>query len=105
MKLLVMNVKDKGRKKDQKQSRLIFLLGLIQVIIQFLKKEMKMTDDDIKTMGEERIFAPNKDNWDTLYVRLDSEADVSFLMAFKTKASVIQQFSRPPFRIRYLKPS
>ena len=50
---------------------------------EFFKKEMKMTDDDIDSMSVERIFAPNKDDWDTLYVRLENEDDVGFLMSFK----------------------
>ena len=50
---------------------------------EFFKKEMKMTDDDIDSMSVERIFAPNKDDLDTLYVRLENEDDVGFLMSFK----------------------
>ena len=50
---------------------------------EFFKKEMKMTDDDIDSMSVERIFAPNKDDWDTLYMRLENEDDVGFLMSFK----------------------
>ena len=69
---------NEGKSEERKEND-----ARVEAAEQFLKKEMKMTDDDIKTMGVERIFAPNKDNWDTLYVRLDSEADVSFLMAFK----------------------
>ena len=42
-----------------------------------------MTNEDIKAIGVDTIFAPAKDNWDTLYVKLDSEADVSYLMGFK----------------------
>ena len=66
--------KSEGRKEDDAR---------VEAIEQFLVKEMKMTRDDIKTMGVERIFAPAKDDWDTLYVKLDSEAEVSYLMAFK----------------------
>ena len=69
---------NEGKSEERKEND-----GRVEAVEQFLKKEMKMTDDDIKSMGVERIFAPSKDNWDTLYVKMDSVADVGFLMSFK----------------------
>ena len=69
---------NEGKSEERKEND-----ARVEATEQFLKKEMKMTNEDIATMGVERIFAPNKDNWDTLYLRLDSDADVSFLMSFK----------------------
>ena len=77
-KLMNESGENEGKSEEMKEND-----ARVEAAEQFLKMEMKMADDDIKNMGVEKIFAPNKDNWDTLYVRLDSEEDVSFLMAFK----------------------
>ena len=66
--------KSEARKEDDAR---------VEAAEQFLVEEMKMTREDIKTLGVERIFAPSRDNWDTLYLKLDSETEVSFLMGFK----------------------
>ena len=69
---------NEGKSEEQKETD-----AREEACREFFKKEMKMTDDDIDSMSVERIFAPNKDDWDTLYVRLENEDDVGFLMSFK----------------------
>ena len=68
---------DEGLDKDQRWKK-----AMNQTVKQFLKYEMKMKQEDMDSLEIVKIFPPAKDNWNTLYVELDSLDMVNFVMSF-----------------------
>ena len=53
-----------------------------EAVMFFLKAEMKMKEDDLKELEIVKIFAPAREEWNTLYVELASYEQASFLLTF-----------------------
>ena len=49
---------------------------------EFLKMEMKMSEDNIEKMFPTKVFTTTKSDWNTLYVNFATERDVQFVMSF-----------------------
>ena len=53
-------------------------------VMLFLKAEMKMKEADLKELEIVKIFAPVKEEWNTLYVELATSEQAGFLLSFTT---------------------
>ena len=68
---------DKEMDKDERWER-----AKNETVMNFLKYEMKMKEEDIEQLKITRIFPPAKDEWNILYVEFESIEMVNFLMSF-----------------------
>ena len=54
---------------------------MMESVKEFLVMEMKVKEEHFKKLDILRIFAPQKSNWNTLYVELESQDQVDWVMA------------------------
>ena len=54
----------------------------IAAVKEFFRLEMKIGESVYDTLNIKQIFPPAKDNWDTLYVRFESEASVNTIYTY-----------------------
>ena len=66
-----------GETEDEKEMR-----AKKGAVIFFLKAEMKMKEDDIAKLDIVKIFAPAREEWNTLYVELGTWEQARFLLSF-----------------------
>ena len=52
-----------------------------EAVKEFLMMEMKVKEDHIEKLGIVRIFAPQKSNWNTLYIQLETQEQVDWVMS------------------------
>ena len=68
-----------GETEEEKEKR-----AKKEAVMFFLKAEMKMKENDLKELEIVKIFAPAREEWNTLYVELASWEQASFLLSFTT---------------------
>ena len=68
---------DKDMDEDERWEK-----ALNETVKSFLKYEMKMKEEDIEQLKIVKIFPPAKEEWNTVYVELESTEMVNFLMSF-----------------------
>ena len=68
---------DKDMDEDERWEK-----ALHETVNSFLKYEMKMKQEDIEELEIVKIFPPAKEEWNTVYVELESIEMVNFLMSF-----------------------
>jgi hypothetical protein len=73
-----------GETEEEKEKR-----SKKEAVMFFLKAKMKMKEDDLKKLDIVKIFAPAREEWNTLYVelaswQLASWQQASFLLSFTT---------------------
>ena len=52
-----------------------------EAVKEFLTMEMKVKEDHFEKLDIARIFAPQKENWNTVYLELESEEQVDWVMS------------------------
>ena len=68
---------DKDMDKDERWKK-----AMDETVKAFLKYEMKMKQEDIEELKINKIYPPAKDEWNILYVELETIEMVNFLMSF-----------------------
>ena len=56
--------------------------AMLIVVKDFLKNEMNVSEEAFSELKIEKVFAPAKEQWNTLYVRFSAESSVSKLYSF-----------------------
>ena len=67
--------------KDKNEDEL-WKAALENAVEMFLDKEMRIRGDDLAKINVVKIFPPARDEWNVLYVELDSKREVDFLYTF-----------------------
>ena len=67
--------------KDKSEDEL-WKAGLESAVEMFLDKEMRIRGDDLAQINNVKIFPPAKNDWNVLYVELESKREADFIYTF-----------------------
>ena len=67
---------------ENKNEDELWKAALEKAVEMFLDKEMRIRGDDLAKINVVKIFPPARDEWNVLYVELDSKREVDFIYTF-----------------------